>query len=55
MGKIVDPLAELKEIKRKLSLELEEARKKGRYLEKLQEIHRRTRKFVRPRKKSARR
>ena len=55
MGKVVDPLAESKEIKRKLSLELSDARKKGKYWEKVQEIHRRAQKILRSRKKAARR
>ena len=53
MGKIIDPLAELREIKRKIGLELGEARKKGKLLEKLQEMDRQARKLLRSRKKTA--
>lgn len=53
MGKkATDPLDELRAIKRKLSRELQTARKKGKLLEKLREIERRTSHLHRPRKRA---
>jgi DNA invertase Pin-like site-specific DNA recombinase len=52
MKKPVDPLEELHEIKRKLSRELEEARKKGKYMGKLREYEGEVRKALRPKKKA---
>jgi hypothetical protein len=50
--KSVDPIDEVRGIKRKLSRELEGARRKGRYLEKLREYDRETRKAFRIRRKA---
>jgi hypothetical protein len=48
----VDPLEELREIKRKKSRELARARRKGTLLEKLREMDERASKFLQPRKKA---
>jgi hypothetical protein len=50
--KTVDPLEELRRVKRKISRELEEARKKGRLTEKLKEYEREARKILRPKKRA---
>lgn len=52
MKKPVDPMDEVRAIKRKLSRELAAARKKGKLLDKLREIDRRASHLLRPHKKA---
>ena len=50
MKESADPMDELRTIKRKLSRELEAARKKEKLMEKLQDIERRTARLLQPRR-----